>query len=285
MVPLALWLLLAAAQAGYDAALDRYRAGRFAESQAVLERLVAEGSRDARDFSLLAWCHHRQGRPDQALAAIRRAIELAPDEAAWYNHAAQILLENRSFEAAYRTAAKALELDPKSAQALKLKGRLELERGANRQAAQSFERAAALDPRDPEALLWLGTARQALWQYKEASAVFEKGIAGFPGFASLYAAYGRLLLEPGIEDETRAAALLEKALALNAALPQAHYDLGKLRLDQGKIAEAVRHLELAAKLDPRGARNHLALAEAYRLAGRSADQARELEIYRKLAAP
>ena len=283
-----LCLLLLAAQAGYDTALERYRAGRIAESQALLEDLIAQGSGEARVFGLLAWCHHRQGRPNKALAAIRRAIELAPDEVTWYNQAAQILLENRALEAAYRTAVKALDVDPDSAQAWKLKGRLELERGAKKQALKSFLRSTELNPADPEALMWLGIARETLWQYEEAAAVFERGIARFPMFAPMYAAYGGLLLEPRAQPDAttkkRAQTLIEKALALDPALPYAHYDLGKLLLQEGEVAEAVRHLEAAVRLDPRNSQYRLTLANAYRSAGRSKDQARELDVYRKLKA-
>jgi tetratricopeptide (TPR) repeat protein len=122
----------------YEAALEHYQGGRFAESQKVLEGLIGGGIREAKVFSLLAWCHHRQNRPSEALATIRRAIETAPSEAAWYNHAAQMMLEYGEVEAAFRTATKALEIDSKSVQALKLKGRIELERGGSRQAAETI---------------------------------------------------------------------------------------------------------------------------------------------------
>ncbi len=283
-----LCLFLLAAQAGYDTALENYRAGRLAESQALLEDLIEQGSGEAKVFGLLAWCHHRQGRPNKALAAIRRAIELAPDEVTWYNQAAQILLENRAFEAAYRTAVKALDVDPDSAQAWKLKGRLELERGAKKQALKSFLRSTELNPEDPEALMWLGIARAAMWEYEEAAAVFERGIARFPMFAPMYAAYGGLLLEPRAHPDAktkkRAQALIEKALALDPALPYAHYDLGKLLLQEGEVGEAVQHLEAAVRLDPRNSQYRLMLANAYRSAGRRKDQARELDVYRKLKA-
>ena len=77
-------------------------------------------------------------------------------------------------------------------------------------------------------------------------------------------------------------ALLEKALALDASLPQAHYELGKLLLENGKASEALRHLEAAAELDPRNSATHLALANAYRVLGRTADQSRELKLFREL---
>lgn len=281
-------LLDAARETGYEIALKHYRAGRYSDSQALLEKMIAAGNREPRVFSLLAWSHHRQGRREPALAAIQRAIEAAPEAATWYSHAAQILLENRDYQTAYRTALRALASDPRFAPALKLKGRIELERGASRQALDSFIQAGEADPSDPEARLWLAAARKALRQYEEAAATLEKGIATFPDYAAFYAAYGRLLLEPELRSapgaEVRARAMLEKALALDPTAAPAHYELGKLLLEEGRAAEALPHLESAARLDPAAARNYLALADAYRLLGRLEEQRRALERFRQLKA-
>ncbi len=272
----------------YDSALDRYRAGHFAESQALLEQMINAGNRDPKVLSLLAWCYHRQNRMDDSLAMMRRAIGLAPTDATLYSNAAQILLEDRNLPAASRAVAKGLELAPNHVPALKLKGLLDLEHGDLKQAVASFQRAVELDSADPEAMKQLGTAQRLLFQYPEAAATFEKGITRFPAYARLYEAYGGLLLDPGAHldkpAEARAVALLEKALALDASLPQAHYLLGKLLLEDGKAFEAFPHLESAARLDPRNSAMHLALANAYRVLGRSGDQSRELKLFRELEA-
>ena len=276
------------ARPGYDAALEQYRAGHFAESQALLDQMIAGGSRDTKVLSLLAWCHHRQGRPNDALREMRQAIELAPADATLYANAAQILLEGGDMKAAYTTATKALDLAPDNVQALKTKGLIDLEHGDVKQALATFQRAVELDPADPEALERLGTALRLLFQYGEAAATFERGIARFPRYARLYAAYSKLLLDPGARPDAAAEAhavrLLEKALALEPSLAEAQFELGKLMLDGGKAAEAVGHLQAAAKLDPSNGATHLALASAYRLLARTGDQSRELGIYRELEA-
>ena len=266
--------LLAKIQAGggFDTALSAYQSGRFADSQALLERLASQGTRDPRVFNLLAWCLHRQGRSEEALAAARKAIELAPADAEWYGNAAQILLENRMLEAAWGTAAKALALDPNLTLALKVQGLVSMKRGAFKLALDAFRRATELSTQDPDAFQWLGTAQQMLYQYREARSTFEQGIARFPNHAPMYLAYGKLLLAEDAHDEAaqaRAIGLFNKALALDAALPDAHYELGKLLFDTGKPSEALPHLEAAARLDPRSSRTHLALAGAYRTLGRT----------------
>jgi tetratricopeptide (TPR) repeat protein len=78
--------------------------------------------------------------------------------------------------------------------------------------------------------------------------------------------------------------MLEKALALDSSLAVAHYEVGKRLLERGKAAEALPHFEKAARRHPYSSRTRFTLANAYRLAGRAEDQARELKVYRKLKA-
>ena len=271
-------------EGGYDGALAAYRDGRFRESQSVLEQLIASGQREAGIYNLLALCHHRQNRPDEALAAARQAIVLAPADAASRATEAEILLDMGNSQAAYQSALKAIELQPRSVRAFKVKGAASMQIGDVKDALESFKRVIELDPRDPEGLQWLGTAQTKLYLYKEAAATFERGLVRFPRWARMYEAYGKLLLDPGAQPgsaaESRAAALFRKALALEDSLPEAHYELGKLLLGTDKAVQALPHLEAAVKLAPESCRTHLALADAYRALNRPDDRTRALKLYR-----
>lgn len=145
-------------------------------------------------------------------------------------------------------------------------------------------KAAEADAADPEAPLRLGLAPKALRQY-EAAVSFERGQARYPDFAPFYAAQGELLLEPERrlrpQSESRARALLEKAVALDGALSQARYEFGKLLLDGGEAEEALPHFEEAVRQAPSVSRFRLAPAEAYRLPGRRQQQREQLDVFRK----
>ena len=52
---------------------------------------------------------------------------------------------------------------------------------------------------------------------------------------------------------------------------EAHTHLGRALLDQGKIAEAIRHLERAIAIQPVSAQAQLLLGKAYVRAGRAAE--------------
>jgi len=271
---------------GYEAALDEYRAGGFARSATLLEQMIAVGSREPNVFRLLAWCHHRQGRAEESRAAMQQAIDLAPSDPALYASAAQILLEQRNAGAAEIAVKRALELAPDNAAALKLEGTLSVARGDLKQALISYKRAAKADRSDPEAVERLGTAQWMVFGYEEARITFEMGIARFPSYPRMYSSFAKLLLDPGFPSsasaESRARGLIEKALAMDPTLADAHHELGKLLLREEKVTEALPQLEAAAMLDPANRTVHITLANTYRALGRSADQAKELERYRKL---
>jgi len=84
--------------------------------------------------------------------------------------------------------------------------------------------------------------------------------------------------------ESRAVALLKKALILDSSLAEPHYQLGSLALRQGRPQEALQELETASRLRPNVSKCHYTLAQANRTLGRKEDATRELGIYRRLKA-
>ena len=267
----------------YELAMVQYQSKHYAESQDALEQLIAAGTQEARVYNLLGWCNHRQHQLTAAVAAMKRAIELEPAAETNYDHLTQILIEEGRYADAREAAEKALAVAPNSSAAYQLKGQAEAGTGNFKLALQSYARAVELRPANADALLGLGLTQQKLFQYREAAASFEKGITRFPENPRFYESYGRMLLDAGT-DEAHAASLLEKALALDDHLADAHYELGKYLLGKDKVQPAVTHLEAAAKLDPRNSRIPLALAGAYRRLGRKAEAAEQLRKFKELGA-
>jgi Flp pilus assembly protein TadD len=196
------------------------------------------------------------------------------------------LLEAHRPKGALEAAKRALSLAPDSARAYGLKGLAESELSQPLDAYQSYLQAVKLDPTDPKALLGLALAQEREGKTQDAQDTFEKGIRQFPSNAVLYQEYGKMLLIFRGDDpeasEAHAVALLTKALALDNTLAVAHFELGNLALSKGQLAQAVTHLEAAAKLSPDDSRAHYALSRAYRRLGRVEDADRELKAFQNL---
>ncbi len=59
---------------GYDAALESYRAGRFAEAASILEKSIEAGEATSGHLSLLGWCQVHLERFEDAVRAFRRSL-------------------------------------------------------------------------------------------------------------------------------------------------------------------------------------------------------------------
>ena len=84
--------------------------------------------------------------------------------------------------------------------------------------------------------------------------------------------------------ESRAVGLLKRAIALDASLAEPHYQLGNLALLNERPEEALRHLQIAARLDPKGSKIHFGLRRAYSRLGRADEARKELGLYNTLKA-
>jgi tetratricopeptide (TPR) repeat protein len=62
-----------------DHAISLQQARRFAEARAVCERMLTADPRRADAINLLGVMAHQEGRPAEAIASFRRAVDVAPD--------------------------------------------------------------------------------------------------------------------------------------------------------------------------------------------------------------
>src|SRR5258707_1544792 len=76
--------------------------------------------------------------------------------------------------------------------------------------------------------------------------------------------------------------LLEKAVQLSPQSAQAHYLLGQLALQEGRLKEAETEYLLSLQADPDRSKTHFALAGIYRRTGRADDAAKEFARYQEL---
>jgi tetratricopeptide (TPR) repeat protein len=270
----------------YSLATVQYRAGQFDDSQRTLLGLIAAGSTNSQIYNLLGWSYYKNNQAEQAVQALSKALELAPEDEANYVDLGKVLAAEHLFPPALVLARKATTAFPNSAKIFELQGSVEMNMGQFADAAHSYSHAVELDTSRAESLLGLAQAQFSAGTTKEATANLEAGIKRFPKDARFKLLYGSLLLKDaeasGGKADSRAEEMLRSALALDHSLPGPHYELGKLALNAGRLPEALEHLEKAVKLDPQNPGAHFVLSRAYRRAGRAKEAAREMELYEKL---
>jgi Flp pilus assembly protein TadD, contains TPR repeats len=98
-------------------ALALFRAGRLEEAEHAWQSILERTPEDPQALHMLGYILVRRGQRAQGLAFIDRSIERAPRAAPFLNNRAQLLAEDGRIEDAVRDLRRAVQLDPKFARA------------------------------------------------------------------------------------------------------------------------------------------------------------------------
>ncbi len=150
---------------------------------------------------------HQQGRSDEAVALIRRSLELEPEHADWHSNLGNVMQEQLALDEAIAAYERAIQLDPAHANAhsnlgvvLRAKGKVPEAEAAYRaaiainaghsdayhnlgvllngqkrpqEAAACFAKVITLRPKDPEARRLLALAHCTLGEFDKAVEIYE----------------------------------------------------------------------------------------------------------------
>ncbi len=287
---------------GYHLGLVQFRTGRFADCRQTLLEALSGGPGNSKIQNLLGHCQQGQERLGEALEAFQRAISRNPTEESNYLDLVQLLADESlsdywldasrgprlRWHLALRALDRGVEKLPASARLFETRGFVQAKLDYTREAIRSYARALELDPGSAKARLGLGVSQRLAGNTRQAGETFERGIRQFPLNASFYQEYGLLLARAGDSGDeaarTRSAALLRKALDLDASLVEPRYQLGQLALAQGNPEEAAGHFESAVQLAPRQSKLRYGLVRAYRRLGRQQQAREQAGKYRQLKA-
>jgi len=267
---------------------------------------------------MAALCQAELGRYREAVAVLAPAFEHPPDAETGRLiglHLTRSYTELRQFDKALAAGEELLKRYPDDAEVLFQVSRLHADRSyglmkqllrvapdsywvhlANAQvqeslqrydlAQQEYRKAIELNPKAPGAHVGLGRAilsvSKAQRAIDEAAREFERELALSPENAIAEFELGEIAREHGQPDRAREHLL--RAVHYNQDFFEARIALGRLLLKQGKAREAIVHLEVATRLEPRDKLSHYLLASAHKSLGDQDAARRELDLYRKLGA-
>jgi choline-sulfatase len=224
-----------------ETVIARHRAGDVSGALQLCEEVVRRRGDMPAALVQLALLQRKAGRLEPAVAALRRAVALSPEDAA-----AAALLGSYLNEAGLAAEAAAL-LEPYAARpdpsfdALLAQGVAFARLGRGREALAAFERAHAVDASNPMPLVQAATVHMLAGRDADARRSLEGALAVAPDQALAHHNLGLLAARRG--DTEEASRRFRRALLLNPAEHDALLQLGLLLVRQGRRAEARPFLE------------------------------------------
>ncbi len=240
--------------------LHLHQAGDLPGAARLYESVLARDPSDADAFCLLGLVHQAEGRHNEAIESIRRAVDLRPDQPAYHASLGMAMhAAGRPVEAA-EALAKGLDLNPGDAASHVNRGVIVRSLGDREAALNHFRRAVELDPRLAQAqtnlgelLLEMGLPDQALPHCQAAAAIDPGLIEVHLNLAGVLMAMGRVI---------EATASYFQAYRLDETRARTAAGLGLASVRRGAIPESLPWFRRAVELEPRSVEYLRYLAEA-----------------------
>ncbi|HEX3104011.1 MAG TPA: tetratricopeptide repeat protein [Terriglobales bacterium] len=272
--------------ANFNLALCYVATGQSQPAIPVLTELRASGHDNANVNNLLAQAYIGDSQDQKAFESTRRAAALDPANEKLYTFVADACTFRQNYSLGLQVVDLGLSHLPNSA-------RLHFERAMFLSsldqfdnAKNDFELARSLAP-DSD-IAFLAAAQEAFFEGNIAAAVraardgISKGHESFMLLTLLGEALLRSGITPGQPEFEEARGALETAVSQRPDYASSQLTLGKLYLLEGRLADAIVHLEIARQLNPENAAIYSNLAAAYRKQGRLAESQDALSKLSKL---
>ncbi|HXB74286.1 MAG TPA: tetratricopeptide repeat protein [Candidatus Acidoferrales bacterium] len=223
----------------------------------------------------------------ESLAEVDRALTLDPKLVPALTLKAKLAMAINRYDVARECLERALAVEPSSWYAEFLYGFQYYQQNEMPRALAALQKARLLNPRDPRTALYLGLAEETLGRTAEAVAFYQDAIrleeaSGKP-HVDPFLSYSRLLFILG--DLDGCGRLIERALQLDPASRDVHFESGRLLLKRGLAADAVTEGEAALRLhtgDVTDRQVHFLLIQAYQASGREREAAGHAEAIRAI---
>lgn len=274
--------------AAFNLALCYVATGQPDLAVPLLKGLRDGGHATAAVYNLLAQAYVGASQPKPALQALQRASALTPNDEKLYLFVADTCMDHQSYNLGLQVVNLGLQHVPKSA-------RLHYQRAyflslleRSDMARKEFVAARSLAPGTD--IAFIAGAQEDLFAGDMPAAVQIARDAIRQGHGSyiLLAILGEALLRagaaPGQPGFAEAQSSLEKSVADRPNFADSQIALGKVYLLQGRLEDAISHLEIARQLSPANPSVYATLADAYRRKGDMAAAQKMLTVLSQLNA-
>jgi len=272
--------------AEFNLALCFVGIGEFQKAIPILIALRNGGHENAGVENLLSQAYVGNDQAKQAFEAFEKAAAFTPQDEKLYLLVAAAFLERQDYGHGLRVVESGLRDLPNSAKLHYELGYVLWQLEEPVSAKPEFERATSLSPNS--ALGYLAAAQESFMLGNLAQAIqiaraaIREGAADYQLLALLGDALIQAGASPGKPEFSEAKEALRRSIGEHPRYASSHIALGRLLLQEGRVDQAVEHLELGRQLAPQNPAPYLLLATAYRKRGQPEQERAMLAIVAKL---
>ncbi len=249
----------------------------------LLETAVARNQATGEIYSLLAVVYEKLGHYENAIPAMRLAINAQPDSENYRFQYGLLLADANAPAAAVIRLDEALKTFPNSPRLWLARGIAQIKDNKSSDAAQSINRAIELDAKFAQAYAYLGLADVQRGEYAEAVKAFEKALAADPNLGVVHQLIADALLEQNNADNERIEAELKKAIALAPDYAPSKLTLGRLYVRTERWTEAAATLSEVVRRRPDAAEAYYQLGRVYTRLKMKKEAAEALAKFKELS--
>ncbi len=272
--------------AGFDLANCYVEAKQYPQAIEVLRGLKERGPKTAELDNLLGEAYEGNQQINEAIDALREATLLAPEEEDNYLDLAALCIDHNAFDLGLEILNVGLHYRPESDRLIFQRGILHAMQSQFELADQDFQLANKLAPEKNLSYAGLGVSYMQTGNLPEAVRTLRQRTKEKPSDSLLQYLLGKALIRsgvnPGDPQFAEAQGAFEQSVKVSPAFAPSHVELGKLKLREGRVDEAVELLEKARSLDPQDKAAYSQLAMAYRRQGKAAMATAMLSALAKL---
>lgn len=249
----------------------------------TLESALAGGLRSGAIYAELAKVYEATGHLENAIPAMRLAIEQEPNNVDYRFHYGILLTNSKAPQGAVNRLEESIAKFPKSPKLWFALGFAQLEDYNDSAARSSFMRSAELDPNYAPAQAFLGVTALDQAQYKEAERYYSRALQLAPHVGILHQMISEAMQKEQPPDISGAESELKRCIQMEPSFAAAHLALGKLYMRENNFVLAMASLQEAVRLDPGLTEAHFHLGRAYHRLKRDDAAQAELEKFKHLS--